>query len=62
VPAARWPQRPAPGRWSVAECIAHLNLTSTAFLQLLRPALDEARRSGHRPPSRYRRDPLGWIL
>ena len=62
VPDAQWSQRPVPERWSVSECVAHLNLTSQAFLQLLRPALDEARRSGRRAPARYRRDPLGWFL
>jgi hypothetical protein len=62
VPSAIWTRRPAPERWSPGECVAHLNLTSIAMLPLLRAALDEARRSGAAPPTRYRRDPLGWLL
>ena len=62
LPDEQWGRRPAPERWSVGECVAHLNLTSAAFLGMLRPALDEARRSGHTAPRRYRRDPLGWFL
>ncbi len=62
VPAYRWVDRPGPDRWSIAECVAHLNLTSTAFLPLLRIGLDEARRSGHRAHAQYRRDLIGWLL
>ena len=62
VPGHKWADRPEPDRWSIAECIAHLNLTSTAFVPLLRTGLDEARRSGHRAPSHYRRDLIGWLL
>jgi hypothetical protein len=62
APAAKWESRPEPERWSIAECIAHLNLTSTAFIPLLRAGLDEARRSGHSAPGRFRRDVLGWLL
>ena len=58
----RWADRPQAGRWSIGECVAHLNLTSTAYLPLLRGGLDEARRSGHTAPARYRRDLLGWLL
>lgn len=62
VSAERWAERPESDRWSIGECVAHLNLTSTAFLPLLRGALDEARRSGHKARPRYRRDLLGWLL
>ena len=62
VPGHKWADRSGPDRWSMNECIAHLNLTSSAFLPLLRTGLDEARRSGHRAPRRYRRDPIGWLL
>jgi DinB superfamily len=46
----------------MAECVAHLNLTSEAFVPLIRAALDEGRRSGRLAPRRYRRDPIGWLL
>ena len=62
LPAGAWSLQPAPGRWSPAECVAHLNLTSTAFLPLMRTGLDEARRSGRAVSARYRRDVLGWLL
>lgn len=47
VPADRWSDRPAPGRGSVAECIAHLNLTCHAFLPRLEEGLARARRLGN---------------
>jgi hypothetical protein len=63
VPDDVWPRRRDPARWSVAECVAHLNLTSRAFLPLVREGIEEARR---RPPvaghGRYRRDFVGWVL
>jgi len=59
---AAWGRRPAPDRWSPGECIAHLNLTSTAVLPLVRQGLDEARRRGPTPRTRYRRDLVGWLL
>jgi hypothetical protein len=59
---ATWTRRPAPERWSPAECIAHLNLSAQAMLPLIDKALAEARAVGGRPPSRYHRDVLGWIL
>jgi hypothetical protein len=62
VPGSKWVIRRDPERWSIGECVAHLNLTSMAFLPLLRAGLDEARRSGHAAPARYRRDLLGWML
>lgn len=57
----RWVLRRDPKRWSVAECIAHLNLTARAYLPLLRAALEQ------HPPHlsssvRYRRDPVGWAI
>ena len=57
-----WGRRPASGSWSPGECVAHLNLTSAAFLPLLREGLDQARRRGRAPGARYRRDLFGWLL
>ena len=64
VPAARWGERADPARWSVAECVAHLNLTSRAYLPLLHDAIDRARTLGATTPApaRHRRDPVGWLL
>lgn len=62
VPAHRWTERPAPGGWSVAECVAHLNLTSEAYLPPLRTAVGEGRMMGGGAPVRFRRDFLGWLI
>lgn len=58
---AHWTERPGPGRWSIAECVAHLNLTSAAMLPLVQAAL-EASRSLEGPVRSYRRDVAGWLL
>jgi hypothetical protein len=62
VPERAWGRRPDPSRWSVAECVAHLNLTSQAYLPLLTRAVEEAREVHLPPPHRYRRDLAGWLL
>jgi hypothetical protein len=62
VPAVLWSTRPSPTAWSVAECVAHLNLTSHAFLPHIRDGLRRAREIPGPAPRRYRRDPLGWLL
>jgi hypothetical protein len=61
LPYHAWNAQPAPGRWSAAECIAHLNLTSQALLPLVRTALQEARDRQEDTPKRYRRNVLGWL-
>lgn len=62
VPSEAWARRPDPARWSVAECVAHLNLTTAAYLPLLDSALAEARRLDRPAPRRYRRGLAGWLL
>lgn len=57
-----WSKHPGPLRWSAAECVEHLNLTSKAYLPLLRDAIALARERGGAPQKRYRRDPLGWFM
>lgn len=61
VPADRWSVRNDPARWSVSECVEHLNLTSAAFVPLLQAGL-EAARAERGTPHRYRRGFLGWAL
>jgi hypothetical protein len=46
-----WSRRPAEGRWCVAECVEHLNLTSRAFLPILREAVGEGRARGLTAPA-----------
>lgn len=62
VPAAAWAVRADPARWSVAECVAHLNLTSEAMLPGMARAADAARALGDTAPARLRHSPLGWLL
>jgi hypothetical protein len=62
VPAAKWPERAEPERWSVSECIEHLNLTSTAYIPIIEAGLGEARQRNVAAPARYRRDLIGWLL
>lgn len=62
IPDLAWSQRTKPNEWSVAECIAHLNLTARAMVPLIERAVDEARA---RPPMgtrRYRQGAVGLIL
>jgi hypothetical protein len=56
-----WNVQPEPARWSAAECVAHLNLTTEALLPLVRSALRDARDRQERTPARYRRNVLGWL-
>jgi len=65
VPSERWASRPAPRRWSVAECVAHLNLTTDAFRQPLLEGLERCRqlhRDGTTARSSYGRGLLGGLL
>jgi hypothetical protein len=57
-----WNKPPGPSRWSAAECVEHLNLTSKAYVPLLRDAVSRARKSSDPPRKHYRRDPLGWLM
>ena len=59
---AQWGERTDPARWSVAECVAHLNRTGEAYVPLIDAALAQARRLDEPARTRYRRDPLGWVL
>jgi SAM-dependent methyltransferase len=58
----RWSTRPAVDEWSVAECLIHLNLTSGAFLPLIRDAIARGRDRQLFSAGPYRRDVVGWVL
>lgn len=62
VPVEKWGQRPSEGSWSVAECVAHLNLTAEAYVGRLRDAIARGRSAGGSPPAHYRRDLFGWLV
>lgn len=59
---AQWLRRRDPARWSPAECVVHLNLTSEAALPLLEAGLDIAAGMPPMDRARWRRDPLGWLI
>jgi hypothetical protein len=61
LPVGAWRRRPDSVRWSPAECLAHLNLTSEALLPLVRAGLKEAG-GAQRRASKYRRDLVGWLI
>ena len=55
-----WATRPAPTEWSASDCLVHLNLTSRAFVPLLRDALAEGRGRGGTP--RCHMDLMGSLV
>jgi len=57
-----WSTRPAVGEWSVAECVAHLNLTSRAFVPLIRAAMARGRTLNWLGSGPYRMDVVGWFV
>ncbi len=61
VDDATFHAHPPRGGWSAAECIAHLNLTTTAFLPGIDAALASGR-AGFADSRRYRRGVLGSLL
>ncbi len=60
--AARWNERPHPAHWSAAECVAHLNLASEAYLQVIDDGLARAEPLPAGSQRRYRLGPVGWLL
>ena len=62
VPEDRWRERANPNRWSIAECVGHLNLTTGKFEPTVHLALGRGRRMGGPAPRRYRRNLMGWLL
>lgn len=50
--------RPAPGAWSVAECIDHLNTSNELYLRQIADAIDAARRDGITGTGPFQ---MGWL-
>jgi hypothetical protein len=57
-----WHQRPAPGRWSMAECVVHLTLTTRGYLPEIADTISRGRSNGLKISGGYRRDLLGLLL
>jgi hypothetical protein len=51
-------RRPAPGKWSVAECVWHLRHVGTLLLERLEPRLLQAREAGRFSAGAAK---LGWL-
>lgn len=62
IPAERWSSRTDSDRWSAGECVAHLNLTSAAYIPRLHKAIAEARQLGSVESAEYHRDLAGWFF
>lgn len=62
VSDAQWNRRSMPDSWSVAECVAHLNLTAAAMMPRIRDAIAEARALAPVGERAYRAGAVGWIL
>ena len=62
APEKYWLRRPGPERWSMTECLAHVNLTSAAYLPILRDGIARAEGLGRSGPAGYHHDFFGWLL
>ncbi len=58
----RWGARPARDQWSVAECLIHLNMTSRAFLPLIKDAIGKSPDRVLISRTPYRLDFVGRLL
>ncbi|HJQ11004.1 MAG TPA: DinB family protein [Gemmatimonadaceae bacterium] len=62
VSDTQWNRHPATDAWSAADCVEHLNLTSRAYVPLLREAIASARLMKAPPARNYRMDLPGRFL
>lgn len=62
VSDADWARRPSPAEWSIAECIAHLVLTSAAMVPRLRAAIAGAPTFAPSEARAYRGTLVGRLL
>ena len=59
---ARLTQRPAPGKWSVGECLTHLRVSSELYFQVWPSVLASARQQNLRGNGPFKMDFWGKIL
>ncbi len=59
---AQFNWQPAPGRWSVGECVEHLNVTSRLYWPIIAEAINHARASGWMSKGPYKRTLIGRIM
>ena len=60
--AAQLAWRPGPGRWSIAEAVAHLNLTGRHYLDAVAHALADARARGLSDRGDWRPSLVGRVM
>jgi hypothetical protein len=62
LPPSAWGTQPAPGAWSIAECLMHLNITSERYVPLLDEGIRALRARGLLADGSLRRDLVGFAL
>lgn len=55
-------QRPDPARWSVAECLAHLNTTARVFFPMIDAAIEQGRQKKVLGKGPFKPGPMGGLL
>ncbi|HEY6251893.1 MAG TPA: DinB family protein [Candidatus Angelobacter sp.] len=55
-------QRPDPARWSIAECLSHLNATATVYQPFIDAAIRKGRESKIFGKGPFKAGPLGGLL
>ena len=55
--------RPAPTRWSIADCLVHLNVSADVYTRQMRSAIENGRARKLMAPGPFRYGPLSrWLL
>jgi hypothetical protein len=62
VGESRITQRPAPGKWSIAECLIHLKMSQEAYFPIWRQSFRDARAQGRLSHGPFRKDLKGTVL
>jgi DinB superfamily len=58
LPAAALAAAPAPGKWSAAQCLQHLNFYGDHYLPAIEKAINKARSRGDKPSATFT---SGWL-
>lgn len=59
LPRQQLLQKPAPDRWSAAQCLAHLNVYGDYYLTAIETAIQRAQSRGNKPGASFRSGYLG---
>jgi hypothetical protein len=62
VSDSNWIRKPESQAWSAADCVEHLNMTSRAYVPLLREAINRARLMNAAPTDSYHTDFAGRVM